>query len=74
MNKPIICKTIVEEDEWRDGENALFGQREVRLTSYVADIYQFVSDHLDGKDVVGFRKKDIPQIIEALQQVMEDNK
>lgn len=65
---------IVKEEDWKDDTGARFRQREIRLESYVTEVQLLVSDHLDGKDVIGFRRKDIPQIIEALQQVMEDNK
>lgn len=70
----VDLKTVVEEERWEDNKGARFMQREVRLSSYVKGIFQLVSDHSDGKDVVGFRKKDIPSIIEALQQVLEDGK
>ena len=51
----------------RRDENRL--QPEIKLENYVAGVYLFTSEHLNGKDIIAFCTEDIPAIIAALEEV-----
>ena len=71
MKKPVI-KVIIEAKEWRDEHDTPFFQPEIKLANWHGDTYQLICEHLDGKDIIPFGKKDIAPIIKTLSRILSE--
>ncbi len=58
-------KIVVQKENYELNKLPRF-QHEIFLESGVEGVFMLTAPHLDGKDIISFRRKDIPDIVHAL--------